>query len=68
MAASWPARKCSPSFDRPYAPSPAITGAPSDEPRSDRWMWQEFPSRAFGLAMNVMLLPSWAAISFAPVL
>jgi len=31
-------------------------------------MWQELPSRAFGLAMNVMLFPSWAAISFAPVL
>ena len=31
-------------------------------------MWQELPSRAFGLAMKVMLLPSWAAISFAPVL
>ena len=51
----------------PYAPSPAMTGAPSS-PRKDRWMWQEFPSRSFGLAMNVMLMPSWAAISLAPVL
>ena len=56
MAASCPARKCSPSFDRPCGPSPASTGVPS-VPRSDRWMWQELPSRSFGLAMNVMLMP-----------
>ena len=31
-------------------------------------MWQELPSRLFGLAMKVMLMPSAAAISFAPVL
>ena len=52
----------------PYAPSPAITGEPSAAERTDRWMWQELPSRAFGLAMNVMLMPSWAAISLEPVL
>ena len=59
--------KCSPNGDRPCGPSPAITGLPSAA-RTERWMWQELPSRAFGLAMNVMLMPSWSAISFDPVL
>ena len=49
------------------ASSLAKTGR-SSASRSDRWMWQEFPSRASNLAMNVRLMPSWAAISFAPVL
>ena len=37
-------------------------------PRSERWMWQELPSRSFGLAMKVSVMPSWAAISLAPFL
>ena len=53
--------------DSPYWPSPAMTGVPSAV-RNDRWMWQEFPSRSFGLAMNVRAYPCRAAISFAPVL
>ena len=36
--------------------------------RSEMWMWQELPSRSFGLAMKVIDLPSWAAISLAPFL
>jgi hypothetical protein len=36
--------------------------------RSEMWTWQELPSRSFGLAMKVIDMPSWAAISFAPVL
>ncbi len=31
-------------------------------------MWQELPSRSFGLAMKVIAIPSWAAISLAPFL
>ena len=45
----------------------AITGCPSWS-RSDRWMWQELPSRSSYFAMNVSAMPSCAAISFAPVL
>ena len=48
-------------------PVPVSTAFPA-ESRSERWMWQELPSRLFGLAMKVMLMPSAAAISFAPVL
>ena len=32
------------------------------------WMWHDEPSRSSYLAMNVIAMPSWAAISFAPVL
>ena len=31
-------------------------------------MWQELPSRSSYLAMNVIALPCWAAISLATVL
>ena len=31
-------------------------------------MWHELPSRSSYLAMNVIDMPSWAAISLAPVL
>ncbi len=67
-AASWPARKW------------RITGAmvPSGSAmalrpgvavdRSERWMWQELPSRSLNLAMKVSATPSCAAISLAPVL
>jgi hypothetical protein len=48
-------------------PSPSIAERPSRS-RSEKWMWQELPSRAFGLAMKVIDMPSWAAISFAPFL
>ena len=65
--ASWPARKCSNSGDMPPGPSPAKTGVPS-LPRSDRWMWQELPSRSLYFAMNVSDWPCWAAISLAPFL
>ena len=53
---------------QPYGPEPASTGQPSAAARTDRWMWQELPSRVFGLAMKVIETPSWAAISLAPVL
>jgi hypothetical protein len=65
--ASRPAMIDSPAGDRPYGPSPDMTGEPSAA-RNERWMWQEFPSRSFGLAMNVRAYPCLAAISFAPVL
>ena len=55
------------SRDRWAGPSPSIAERPSRS-RSEKWMWQELPSRAFGLAMNVIDMPSWAAISFAPFL
>ena len=37
-------------------------------PRSDRWMWQELPSRSLYFAMNVTDLPCWEAISLHAVL
>ena len=36
--------------------------------RSERWMWHELPSRSSNLAMKVIAMPSWAAISLAPFL
>ena len=47
--------------------SPAMTLRPSASV-SERWMWQELPSRSLYLAMKVSETPSWAAISLAPVL
>ena len=60
--ASMPARKRSKSCS-----SSAKIVAPS-APRSERWMWHELPSRSSYFAMNVIALPSWAAISLAPFL
>ena len=34
-------------------------------PRSERWMWQELPSRSLNLAMNVSARPCCSAISLA---
>ncbi len=61
--------KARPTSDRPCSSSwwSAITIEPS-VPRKDRWMWQELPSRWSYLAMKVSAMPSWAAISFEPVL
>ena len=59
--------KCSITGEKPSALPPGITGAPSPSRRL-RWMWQELPSRSLYFAMKVRLTPSWAAISFAPVL
>ena len=42
--------------------------SPPSVPRSDRWMWQELPSRWLYFAMKVSDLPCWAAISLATVL
>ena len=60
--ASWPARKRSNSSG-----CSANTGVPSS-PRTERWMWHELPSRSSYLAMNVIAMPSWEAISLAPFL
>ncbi len=55
--------------DMPRPPPPsAMTLRPSPAPASERWMWQELPSRSLYLAMKVRDMPSWAAISLAPVL
>ena len=35
---------------------------------SEQWMWHELPSRSLNLAMKVIDIPSWAAISLAPFL
>ena len=35
---------------------------------SEQWMWHELPSRSSHFAMKVIDMPSWAAISLAPVL
>ncbi len=43
------------------------TSSPS-VPRSDRWMWQELPSRSSNFAMKLSDFWCWAAISFAAVL
>jgi hypothetical protein len=37
-------------------------------PRSEKWMWQELPSRWFGFAMNVSDIPSWAGDLLGPEL
>ena len=34
----------------------------------EQWMWHELPSRSLNLAMKVIDIPSWAAISLAPFL
>ena len=62
MQASCPARKRS-KVDRLAAKTlspPSVC--------SEQWMWHELPSSSLNLAMKVIDLPSWAAISFAPVL
>ena len=66
-AASWPARKCRITGDiaPPVARHDAVLPPAS---WSERWMWQELPSRSLNLAMKVSETPSWAAISLAPVL
>nr|WP_323747601.1 hypothetical protein [Catenulispora rubra] len=65
--ASSTAMKCSIVGEKPCAPVPASTGSPS-RLRRLMWMWQELPSRSSYLARNVRLMPSWSAISLAPVL
>ena len=35
---------------------------------SEKWMWHELPSRSLNLAMKLIAIPSWAAISLAPFL
>ncbi len=67
IVASSPASACSPVCDRWAGPSPNIADR-SSGPRSEKWMWQELPSRSLGLAMKVIDMPSWAAISLAPFL
>ena len=67
IVASSPASTRCPVTLRCAGPSPSIADRPSS-PRSEKWMWQELPSRAFGLAMKVSAMPSWAAISLAPFL
>ena len=48
--------------------SSANTLPSPSSPASEQWMWHELPSRSSNFAMNVIDLPSWAAISLAPVL
>jgi hypothetical protein len=67
IVASTPAMKWSYVAVRASASSSQNTVAPS-LPRSDRWMWQELPSRSLYFAMNVTDLPCAAAISLAAVL
>ena len=67
MLASTPATNESYSGVRRPASSSQKTMSPS-LPRSERWMWQELPSRSLNFAMNVRDLPCWAAISLATVL
>ena len=74
MVASIPASACRISADMPCPGEPVgsgpapNTGSKPSSVRSEKWMWQELPSRSFGLAMKVSAIPSWAAISLAPVL
>ena len=35
---------------------------------SEKWMWHELPSRSLNLAMKLIAMPSWAAISLAAFL
>ena len=67
IVASSPARTWS---HEPAARSAAVgqNDRPAVGARSEKWMWQELPSRSFGFAMNVSATPSCAAISFAPFL
>ena len=58
---SWPARK-----ESNTAWSRAKTIPSSSD--SEKWMWQELPSRSLNLAMKLIAIDSWAAISLAPVL
>ncbi|CAM5308090.1 hypothetical protein STENM223S_04069 [Streptomyces tendae] len=51
----------------PPSPPSAMAWWPSASV-SERWMWQELPSRWLYLAMKVRDMPSCAAISLAPVL
>ncbi len=53
--------------DIPPSPSPAMALPPSAS-ASERWMWQELPSRSLYFAMKVSETPSCEAISLAPVL
>ena len=57
-----PARK------RSNSPSSSSKTIDPSLPRSERWMWHELPSRSSNLAMKVIALPSWAAISLAAFL
>ena len=54
--------------ERRAAPSPSQNTTSPSSPRSDRWMWQELPSRWSYFDMKVIACPRWAAISFATVL
>ena len=66
IVASIPASACRIVADMPW-PS-ANTIRPESAARSEKWMWQELPSRWFGLAMKVSAMPSCAAISLAAFL
>ena len=60
--ASWPAMK------RWKSASSSAKTLPPPSFWSEQWMWHELPSRSLNLAMKVIAMPSWSAISLAPVL
>ena len=68
IVASRPASTDSPSVRQVRRPVAGHRRGRRRESRSEKWMWQELPSRWFGLAMKVSAMPSCAAISLAPFL